>query len=436
MGVQELNRQLKERHQKIKRGKKSRADIDKLRQLLLALKREEPQEEESADQSRMSHDPKIHIAKSTFDLDNPDTGEHAMHSKQGYRERLNQKIDLQLSKKNKRIQAERKQTACELRTSGLFPCDEEEPHTCSQCIAGPFHSAYHLQKHKQFGEHVYPSLNLISHATAKAVSGEYAFCLALGSMTNKDRVLSPPFEAKEPSLEFPSNKRVWNHCFNAGCYRRDCKAWKTKKIQASPELTKDVRALFDEGENRSSGGEKRNAAKYTPVEAAAVLHEMMDGARRKYRTGGPYGNLPDNPSEYIQRKFAEWARKGAKGLNDVATDSRKGMTIKDLKSLYEERFKESATDTNILKQILEIDDEMKHREGQNALYNDLNLEELKAECKQRDLECDKTKVMLLTVHHAFEEKEEVNSRRREKDYQNALRLTEASTVHYEITHDL
>lgn len=488
-GYQELVRQLKIRNQKFIAGKKQHAKVEELRKLLLKVRNGEEEsgqkhggssssedhasetnivdpcpntinidddnENLRADSSQESksdidddshadvndassyHDPKIHIALSTY---NPgDETKHALHSKTSSSERRNQKATDRISKKNRECDEDVHHHIDKLKMFGLLCCDAQESNTFSCCIAGPFISKDHLEKHKQIGIHRYPSMNMVTHATVNAVNGKYAFCLALGSMTNRDRALSPDFEIQKSEKDFPTHKLVKKDCLETGCYRRDCTAWKGQNFRASSELIKDIRALFDEGEDRSSAGKKRNAAKYKPAEAASVLQNMMERNRRKYRTDGPWGRLPDHSVEYIQRKFAEWARKGAKGLISIGKESTNFLNDKsfeDLKKLYLERFgEELATHPAILISILKIDDDMKQEEeGDGNQYHHLAVTSLIAECVRRNLPSDYSKETLLALHDAYTQKQIIEARRKTETFQSALLLSEASATHYNILH--
>lgn len=467
---------MKNRKQKVESGKKSEARIESLRQLLLQLRMEEEKIEYDCDQSssfdkedkessyhdhnednelqsfdldhsamskddhaglntsKIYYDPKIHIVQTTYT--SAHAMHHAVHSKISYRQRENEKICNRVMMKNQQIEESGQQEVQKLAMYGLFCCNIQDPDTHSMCLSDPFISERQLMDHINFGKHRFHSKSMISQATSNAINGKYAFCLALGSMTNRDRTLCPDYEICQSVKNFPTHVRIQKDCKASGIYRRDCEAWKKPNFIASPELTKDIRALFDEGENHSSKGKKKNAQKYKAPEAAAVLQNMMDGNRRKYRADGPHGMLPDHVIDYIQRKFSEWARKGSKGLSKEASDALTRMNTGALKQLYEERFGEQATDKAILRSMLKVDDEIKQNteEGDDNIYLSWNVGQLKEEFKRRKLPFDKPKAILVALHHAFEVKAQIESTKNTQNYQSAVMLTEASSTHYNILH--
>ena len=90
-----------------------------------------------------------------------------------------------------------------------------------------------------------------------------------------------------------------------------------KQFQATPELLKDLESLFQDGKDWSKGGAKRNAGKYTAVEAVVELKNMIDlNGWRKHHSGEPFGKL--STEKYIKAWFDS---------NTMFTTTRKIMII-------------------------------------------------------------------------------------------------------------
>ena len=95
-------------------------------------------------------------------------------------------------------------------------------------------------------------------------------CLACGAIPNCDNASEGMYPVRPPK-SLP--ECIGPCCVENGCYKRDNKHWEHKHFRASPELLNDLEALFQDGENRTKGGTKRNAGKYNATEAMAIVHK-------------------------------------------------------------------------------------------------------------------------------------------------------------------
>lgn len=351
------------------------------------------------------YDPEIHISKSTF-TENSLIQKFSIVNRPGtHNERVNEKKNTSIQTKNKILKLKEKEKIDEFAKYDLHCCDVTDS-SGNRCQAGPYSSKLHLANHKKCDEHKFPKANLCGKALQDCTSGKYAFCLALGSMTNRDRSLTTEVEVRDADKDRPSSSKmkvIFDSYDSPGSYRRDCKGWDVSKFSATQELTKDLLRLFIEGEDRNSEGKKKNAQKYKPAEAAAILFNMksQDG-RRKYRDGGDFGCLPDNPEVYIQRKFAEWSKKGGKALLEkiekAESDPLYRMTIPDLKAKYFEAFDENFSNKNALIKSLQLDDTIMYGGIDDVdLYSRQSVDDLKREFLERFEEESKPKYLLYTV---------------------------------------
>lgn len=118
---------------------------------------------------------------------------------------------------------------------------------------------------------MFPVVNSTTQAIIDATSGKWALSLACGSMTNRDRAVSAPYDIA-PCKELQNDERVSALLyFEPGSYRRDNKKWRKPQYQASEALNCDLEALFVEGGKRTADGSTKKATKYTALEAVAVL---------------------------------------------------------------------------------------------------------------------------------------------------------------------
>ena len=356
-------------------------------------------------------DPLCHIGDSTFDFTSIESDvkdERAIHSRIGWRERCHERNEAKKEKRNNKIQTKNTKEVEELRGRGLFPCDETDPETLMRCTA-LFLTEDALLRHKSTcesgGKHMFPSINSLSKITYDASRGLLdPLNLMVGKRVNRDSgVYNASSERLETSqtplpmcqecsgtLDCTRCNGVSSLCTGEGCLRRDFSLLKKRVFRASPELVKDLEALFLKGEYRDkddddTSKQKIKAAKYTHIEAVAVLHNMkgVDG-RRKYRKGGQFGPLPT--TNYVRSWFSNRKRKGAKGLLSKKDDhdDLHGITISSLKEKFYNLFNCKATSKTVLQKLLEVDDLLQDSGHDNA-YSSLSVTNLEKECKDRNL---------------------------------------------------
>lgn len=354
-------------------------------------------------------DPLCHIGDSTFNFTSTesDVKERSIHSRIGWRERCNERNEAKKEKRNSKIMSKNKKEVEELRGRGLFPCDETDPETLMRCNA-LFLSEHALQQHKSScesgGKHMFPSINSLSKITYDASRGLLdPLNLMVGKRVNRDSGVydassESPLETLQTSLpmcqECSDNldctkcNGISSLCTGEGCLRRDFSLLKKRGFRASPELIKDLEALFLKGEYRDNDDndtskQKIKAAKYTHIEAVAVLHNMKVDGRRKYREGGQFGPLPT--TNYVRSWFSNRKRKGAKGLlSKDDNDIFHGMTISLLKEKFIDFFGCKPTAKKVLQKLLEVDDLLQDGGHDNA-YSSLSVTNLEKECKDRNL---------------------------------------------------
>ena len=378
----------------------------------------------------------IHLVKSTFDFDSEiNTKRRSTHSKIGYRERVHAQRTTTIDKRNKQVDQKNEEEIKTLTCSGLFCCDVYDTKTKSKCIAGPFSSNLFLEKHKKscidgHTKHMYPSINSMTQAAIDVTSGKWALSLACGAMKNRDRAVSLPYVIV-PCKAMPKDTRIPSFCTAAGCYRRDNKLWKKKQYKASNALNLDLEALFLEGEDQSSEGKKKNANKYTAIEAVAVLRNMIsEDGHRKYRIGGPNGAPPDK--DFVKARFSKRKNRGAKGLvGSSIKDSFQGMKVNDLKVAYESTFGDAPNIKNLLSRILEIDDEIKCG-GHDNQYTMLSTGQLELECRNRRLPFKLGKAGLLTVLRDHEQTKRTEVTRASEAFSDASGLANASAAQHRL----
>ena len=377
-------------------------------------------------------DPMIHIGKSTFDFSmDMNQKEKSKHSRLGFRERNVRKQQKLISARNsKKLKEDEKQIET-LKCHNLFCCDATDPVTKSRCIAGPFVSEYLLKKHIESKKHIFPSINSTTAVLIDIQQGKTSpLCLACGALPNRDDAAAGIYEVKPAQRPIP--ECIDPLCVGPGCYRRDNKLWKHKQFRASPELLSDLEALFQDGENRSKEGVKRNAGKYNATEAVAVLKNMMNSnGRRKYRIDGHFGNLPT--TKYVKSWFARRKNKGAKVFlsnNGGNKDPRKkdrftNMNLDQLKEAFEVTFECAPTRKILCQKVLEIDDELKFG-GHDNFYSGLKLNELEEECQDRKLPFavgQKGLLMILRNHTGLLKCKEHTS---SIQYNDAVNITDAA----------
>ena len=381
-----------------------------------------------------SVDPKVHVGKSTFDFLSMSKNQkvRSRHSRLGFRERIIMKQQKKIDEKNSKKNAEDEERIKTLKCHDLFCCDAIDPVTKSHCIAGPFVSDYFLKKHKQLCEegsrnHIFPSINAATCMLIDIQQGKTSpLCLACGAVPNRDDAAAGIYQVKPPK---PIPESVDPSCIGHGCYRRDNKTWKHKNFRASPELLNDLEALFEDGENRSKEGTKKNAGKYNATEAVAVLKNMMDSrGRRKYRLDGPFGRLPTE--KYVKSWFARRKNNGAKVFLHGAsktTDNDKfsRLKIEELKAEFEKTFECVLTRRLLCIKLLEIDDELKY-EGHDNAYIGLRLGELEKECKSRNLPFAVGTNALQIVLRSHTAKLNSKKHKSSVEYSDAVNVTDAA----------
>ena len=381
-------------------------------------------------------DPKIHIGKSTFNFSiHANQKVRAKHSRLGFRERVVMKQQKKINEKNSKKQAADEERIKTLQCHDLFCCDAIDPVTKSQCVAGPFVSEYFLKKHQELCEkghckHVFPSINSTTCMLIDIQQGKTSpLCLACGAVPNRDDAAAGLYLVRPPK---PLPECVDPSCVEDGCYRRDNKEWKHKQFRASPELLHDLEALFQDGENRSKGGTKKNAGKYNATEAVAVLKNMIgSNGRRKYRLDGPFGRLPTE--KYVKAWFGRRKNKGTKvflgsrggGNKNSKNDRFSSMSVEDLKDQFEKNFECFPTRKILCQKLLEIDDELRY-DGHDGIYSGLSLTELEEECKSRNLPFTVGSKGLQIVLRSHTEKLKRDKHKSSREYNDAVNITDAA----------
>lgn len=337
-------------------------------------------------------DPIIHIVKSsllsdqkirTIDRCSHTRSQHFINAKEYKRNKTKKQIDC----KNYELKQSRQNLILKLEEQGIFRCRAEEEETKAGCLKefiSPSLRTRHENRCLSHEEkHFFPKDSLISSVLKDARNGKWALCLACGALTNRDSDISDKY-----AIKWTVQKPIFIHLdvgiyFSRGIYRRGNKHHKKKQFRASPELLSDLEVLFLEGESRDdTTGPKSKASKYSPEQAMTVLHNMMDGERRKYRQGGPHGHLPT--SSFIKNWFSRRKNKGATDLDQHKTDIFEKMKKNELK---EECMKAFGRDVlkmkGMLIKVLETDDYIRH--GGTDGYGDLDTHILKKECEIRNL---------------------------------------------------
>ena len=384
---------------------------------------------------KVNLEPKIHVAKSTFDFSvETNHKERARHSRLGFRERVVMKQQKFIDKRNTKKYTEDEEKIDTLKCHHLFCCDAIHPVTKNRCIAGPFSSPYYLNRHKELCEngnskHIFPSIDSTTSVLIDIQQGKTSpLCLACGALPNRDDAAAGNYEVKPPH---PIPECIDPCCVGLGCYRRDNKRWKHRQFRASAELLRDLETLFQDGENRSNGGAKRNAGKYNATEAVAVLRNMMDSSgRRKYRLDSPVGRLPTE--KYVKSWFSRRKNKGAKvflggtsSSNDDRTIEFSHLTIEDLKEKFRKMFDCEPTKKILCIKLLEIDDEIKY-DGYDDIYSGLKLPELEEECKSRGLPSAVGVEGLHIVLRSRRIQIRSEEHRSSTEYSNAVNITDAA----------
>lgn len=367
------------------------------------------------------------ILQSTFDFSDEnmkDIKERSLHSKLGYRERIKIKNEQKVHSKNKKLMKKHESEVDTMKCSDLFCCGEVDAKTKNRCVAGPFVSENLLRRHqlnceKDWEDHLYPQVDALTKLSLDAMSGKWALCLACGAMPNRDKAVSPPYQI-QPCTPMTHDQRMTLAGVQPGCYRRDNEAWKKPRFYASAELNKDLEALFLEGESRSDDGKKKNASKYTAIEAVAVLKNMQEDGRRKYRIDGEHGNLPTEA--FVKQRFSNRKNKGVKGLTkqkDIFQD----MSVDDLKKCYVDAFQESANERSLRIKLLEADDLRKYG-GHDEQFNLFSNKDLLMECQNRKIPYTVSKKALLIILRAYEMEKEQETRSSTKSYRRAMALAD------------
>ena len=385
-------------------------------------------------------DPMVHISASTFDFDaESNSKSRARHHKIGYRERLKTKKENIIIEGNLKVARKNEVKVQSLTCSGLFCCTAIDPTTGGRCIAGPFSSQVWLDKHNKMCDrgintHTFPSVNSTTQTIIDATSGKFALSLAVGSMTNRDRAVSAPYEVV-PCKEIVADERVpADYWMETGFYRRDNKKWRKPQFKATEALNADLEALFLEGEKQTEDGARKKATKFTAVEAVSILRNMIgDDGHRKYRIGGPNGAPPD--VAFVKARFSKRKNDGARALLRKTNEDRyDGMDTNDLKTKYEQVFSESLTEKRLLSRILEIDDEIKHG-GHDNQYQQLTTSQLQTECRNRKLPFKLGKDALKTVMRANDKLEAALYSQSSEAFRNAADLSAASSTQYSLLND-
>jgi len=303
---------------------------------------------------------------------------------------------------------------------GLYCCGEVQEETRNRCMC-VFVTNRGRSNHRQKGDHRFPAPNLATHMHLLHLSGKFAFSLATGSMTNRCDVTDMKGMVIEDGLEKPrQHTEIREEWYATGCYRRSERNY----THVSASLIDDLEALFMEGFCRD--GEKKGTNKYTAEQARAFLLNLrLPGGRRKYSHDSKNENGPLPTVIYIKSWFSrrkskmaneERARKERQtnqavairnereGNEDNESDSEgEGDVLLAIPDKYSEwslpklkkeasRRMESLSLKNIMKRLLELDDEVNRRDHM-SYHGTASI--LRNICKERGLPSEISKTSLV-----------------------------------------
>ena len=253
--------------------------------------------------------------------------EDSLHSTETWQSRSAQMSETKLEKSKKKKEKRITEDAKEMKDNGLIPCPEVDPVSKAhcKCFYNPFSRMSDFNKHMASGKHTFESRNARDLVCILASDPEKGVLRSGSRMNRSSTVVCVPVE--EGSIS------DWTHmkCFQTGCYN---KPGRKANFSASKELIRELREMFDAGEN-DDDSKKKGKQKYTAESAREILqNKVTDDGFLKYskREGNTYGQLPT--ISYIKLKFSEWSRGKRNGDAKVAVDgalvvnkSKEGMMV-------------------------------------------------------------------------------------------------------------
>ena len=257
----------------------------------------------SKSNSDIKQDAWSHILASTFSPDDHVTP--SLQSALSWQERKKEGREMKIDKANKRVNERWDTFVSEREKAGLFCCNFIQKETGNRCMK-TFQSKYCLQRHKneKCPRHRFPTVNLMTNLHICHMKGDFAFSLATGGGgTIKNRLTVGVKIEVDDGKEEVREHAVFSHSwFAPGFYRRE----NAKRFLPTKSLIQDLQRLFLEGEDRSHGGSKRNASKYSPEMALSCLRNMklQGSGRRKYSPQPDNINGPLPTIQYIKGKFS------------------------------------------------------------------------------------------------------------------------------------
>ena len=389
--------------------------------------------EDANDTTTLKSDPARHILLSTFDHLDPS---FSSYSKIGWRERVKKAREDRMNSQNAKIEADLDAEIIAYEDAGLYCCNERDPKTKQQCTC-QFVSKFLLERHKKKGSHDYPCINSMTSVILDSIDGKFALCLACGSRKNRDHAVAADviIEDNNESLNFDNDgtyPEFIDEFTKVGCYRKDNTNWKKRNFTASKELLRDIEFLYTEGErrdNQTKDSNKINAGKYTPEQALAFLKNLLnaDGSRKySLREDNPNGPLPS--VAYVKSKFSARKRDGAKRFGTrkqhEKSDTYQSMDLAELKEACVQKFgAEILKPHTFFVHLLRVDDSVSYGQ-KDGPYELLKLEDLKLECRNRQLPITLSRKALQIILRAKEADEEA---KRHKE-SNAISLHSTNSI--------
>jgi hypothetical protein len=320
-----------------------------------------------------------------------------MHSKVGFRERVLLCQEEQVSKNNSKFDKKMWEEINLLENAGLHVCGARDPDTNDRCqfTSQDKSCVVNHRKMVETGEqsHLFPIKTVLDRVTIKIQDGSYALCFATGTMNNRDDAVVGTHQIKDgTSIELKSHPEIQKMGKRTtlpstkGLYHRGTQSWKKSNFQASEVLKEDLEKMFLDGENRDGEGKKKNAAKYTAVNAfAALLNMTNENGSKKYSYNPDNSNGPLPTPAYIKQFFSKRKREGAKLFRKSNYgDIYDSMDLEGLMETCTKLFgEERMTEKNLLIRMLEIDDEKKYGSSDDVYSIAMSEEELKIQCKMR-----------------------------------------------------
>ena len=262
----------------------------------------------------------------------------------------------------------------------LFCCSKEHVETMNRCIC-IFSSKKALENHKKKNQHTFPKVDLSTNLQLLHLKGEFAFCLATGSMTNRSDVFDrSKFIIRKGNVMTRNKKRSW---FDKGCYN----AVRKKSKNATAALIADLDAMFLAGFDTDN--ELKSAKnKYTPTQALSFLANLkMENGRRKYSHDLDNRNGPLPSKQYIKSWFG---RKAAEYKEEALDNNRNyaDMKANALKKSVRTRYSLSRLSQNVICKLLLVKYNELYKNGSNESREMGDLHSIIAECKRLNLPYD------------------------------------------------